>query len=341
MVKTIALVSLSSGLLGEDFVAHEVALGLTRLKAYGIRVKIMPHAQCGIDHLRAHPEQRAADLLTAMADDEVDMILCAIGGDDGFHLAPALFADDALKNALAHKIFLGFSDTTWHHFMLHKLGLPTFYGQAFIPDLCEMDAAMLPYTAAYFTELISTGRIAEIRPSPVWYEERRDFSPAALGVPRIAHPNDGFHHMQGAPQFRGKILGGCIETIYDMLDGTRYPDSVDICRRYALFPDLADWQDKILLLETSEEQSDPDHYRHMLLRLRETGIFTAVRGILCGKPMDERYADDYEALLREVVADPHLPIVTNLNIGHATPRCILPLGIDATVDAAAQVIRFA
>lgn len=66
----------------------------------------------------------------------------------------------------------------------------------------------------------------------------------------------------------------------------------------------------------------------------------AMRGILCGKPMDELYADEYEAILREVVGDPDLPIVTNLNVGHATPRCVIPLGFEAEVDAAAQVIRF-
>lgn len=36
-----------------------------------------------------------------------------------------------------------------------------------------------------------------------------------------------------------------------------------------------------------------------------------------------------------------LPIVCNVNIGHALPRCILPFGVEATVDTENQVIRFA
>ena len=36
----------------------------------------------------------------------------------------------------------------------------------------------------------------------------------------------------------------------------------------------------------------------------------------------------------------HLPVVFNLNIGHAQPRCIIPFGLKATVDAANQVIKF-
>ena len=37
---------------------------------------------------------------------------------------------------------------------------------------------------------------------------------------------------------------------------------------------------------------------------------------------------------------PELPIVFNLNIGHAMPRCIMPFGVEAAVDAEEQVIRF-
>ena len=60
-----------------------------------------------------------------------------------------------------------------NHFMLHKAGLHTFYGQAFLPDICELDNEILPYTRKYFEELIRTGTIREIRPSEYWYEERK------------------------------------------------------------------------------------------------------------------------------------------------------------------------
>ena len=69
-------------------------------------------------------------------------------------------------------------------------------------------------------------------------------------------------------------------------------------------------------------------------------MFDAVSGVLAGKPMDETYAAEYKQLLLEVIGRPGLPIVFNLNIGHAMPRCIMPFGVDATVDAEKQVIRF-
>ena len=188
-VKKIGIVSLSSGVLGEDFVKHEVKIGVERLKQYGIEVDFLPHALKGMDFIKEHPECRAMDLLSAFKDDSIDMILCAIGGDDTYRLLPYLFENNELANAVKQKIFLGFSDTTFNHFMLNKLGIKTFYGQSFLSDICELANEMLPYTRKYFEELIFTGRIKEIRPSDIHYKEREDFSENGIGVDMESYPN--------------------------------------------------------------------------------------------------------------------------------------------------------
>ena len=339
-IKTVGIVSLSSGIIGEERVRHEAEIGLRRLRDYGLKVRFLPHARKGLDYIRAHPEARAADLLEAFRDPEIDMILCAIGGDDTYRLLPYLFEHDELREAVTEKIFLGFSDTTVNHFMLHKLGLRTFYGQAFLPDVCELDKEMLPYTRRYFEELISTGTIREITPSDLWYEERKDFSPAQVGVPRRSRPDRGFELLQGPPAFSGKILGGCIDSMYDMFDGECHEGMPALCEKYRLFPDAEDWKGRILLLESSEEKMPPEKYRKALQYLKERGVFGAVSGVLAGKPMDGCHEREYKELLAEVVDDPQLPILCNLNAGHAAPRCIVPFGAEAHVDAEQQVIRF-
>lgn len=340
MIKNVAIVSLSSGTIGEDFARHEVEIGIRRLEAYGLNVQMMPHALKGIEYVKNHPKERADDLLQAFSDDKIDMILCAIGGDDTYRLLPYLFENEELKKALHQKIFLGFSDTTMNHLMLHKLGLNTFYGQSFLADICELDYELLPYSAYYFEELITSGSISEIRPSDVWYEERTDFSAAAIGTPRKKHENNGFQLIQGASIFSGQILGGCLESIFDIFDNSRYADTIHLCEKYSLFPSLDDWKGKILLLETSEEQPSPQHYREMLQALKKTGVFDVVSGILCGKPMDELFFEEYKKIIVEVVDNPTVPIVANVNIGHATPRCIIPFGIQAVVNTEKQIITF-
>lgn len=299
MVSTIGIVSLSSGIIGEDFVKHEVDLGIQRLKDLGLNPIFLPHSLKGLDFIKDHPEARAEDLIHAFSDDSIDMILCAIGGDDTYRLLPYLFENDQLQKVIKQKIFLGFSDTTMNHLMLHKLGIKTFYGQSFLADICELDKEMLAYSLHYFKELIETGRISEIRPSDVWYEERTDFSPTALGTPRVSHTNTGFDLLQGRAQFEGKIL----------------------------------------LLETSEEKPKSEDFKKMLLTLKDTGIFAVINGLLVGKPMDETFHDDYKEALLDII-DSNIPIVYNLNVGHATPRAIVPFGVHAHVDAQEQVILF-
>lgn len=340
MIKTVGIVSLSSGIIGESFIRFETDIGVRRLREYGLNVKFMPHALMGLDYVKAHPEKRAEDLLQAFRDPDIDMILCAIGGDDTYRLLPYLFDHNELADAVTDKVFLGFSDTTINHLMLHKVGLNTFYGQAFLPDICELSPEMHPYTRKFFEELISTGTVKEITPSDVWYEERKSFEPDQVGKPLIARPNEGFQLLQGAPVFSGKILGGCIDSMYDFFNGERYEDMPILCEKYHLFPDTEDWKGRILLLESSEEKASPEKYQQLLEYLKERGVFEAVSGVLVGKPMDETYAQEYRQLLVQVINKPDLPVVFNLNIGHAMPRCIIPFGIEAVVDVDNQIIKF-
>lgn len=341
MIRNVAIVSLSRGIVGERFAQFEVEIGLRRLKEFGLNVIFMPHACMGLEYVKNHPEKRAEDLLAAFRDPEIDMILCAIGGDDTYRLLPYLFDHNELAEALTQKVFLGFSDTTLNHLMLHKVGLNTFYGQAFLPDLCELGPEMLPYTRRFFEELITTGHIREITPSDVWYEQRVTFEPDQVGIRTPSHTDHGFELLQGARSFTGKILGGCIDSLYDIFNGDRYADMPVLCRKYHLFPDVSDWEGRILLLESSEEKPSPGKYRQALQYLKGTGIFDVISGVLAGKPMDETYADEYRKLLVEVIDKPTLPIVFNVNIGHALPRCIMPFGVNAVVDTEKQRIRFA
>jgi muramoyltetrapeptide carboxypeptidase LdcA involved in peptidoglycan recycling len=236
MIKTIGIVSLSRGILGEDFMEHEVEIGLRRLNEMGLVVKFMPNALKGVEYIEAHPEKRAEDLLAALKDPGIDMILCAIGGDDTYRLAPYLFDNDELAEAANDKIFLGFSDTTLNHFMLHKVGMKSFYGQAFLPDICELSPDMLPYTRQFFEELIKTGRINMIFPSHFWYEQRTSFGPDQRFKSLPMYEDKGFQLIQGPSKFSGKILGGCIDSMYDMFDGERYSEITEkynsICISY-------------------------------------------------------------------------------------------------------------
>lgn len=98
----VAIVSLSSGILGEEFVRHQLKLGVTRIKELGLIPAFMDNSLKGIDILKENPKLRADDLKQAFADDSVNAIICAIGGDDTYLLTDHLLSDkifvDNVKN---------------------------------------------------------------------------------------------------------------------------------------------------------------------------------------------------------------------------------------------------
>ena len=174
---TIAVVSLSSGVIGEEFCNHEILIGVKRLEKMGFKVIFMPNSLKGIKYIEEHPEKRAEDLKEAFINPEIKGILSAIGGVDGYKIFPYLMEDDEFIKSVKEnpKLFTGYSDTTVHHLMFHRLGMQSFYGPAFLTDIAELDDEMLPYTLKYWN-IYSGSPLNKITSSDVWYEERKDFS---------------------------------------------------------------------------------------------------------------------------------------------------------------------
>ena len=331
----VAIVSLSSGMLGEEFCSHNIEIGAKRLKEYGLEPVFMPNALKGIEYLKSHPEARAKDLKDTFLDDSIAGIICAIGGDDTYRLLPYLLEDEEFIDAVhkSPKLFTGFSDTTINHLMFYKLGLSTYYGPNFICDLAEISDEMLPYSRKAFESYIERNEYHEIASSEIWYQERTDFSKEAVGTERISYKEErGFELLQGEDYFEGRLLGGCLESLYDILTTTRYEDEKAVCEKYGLFPDIEEWKEKILFIETCEEKPVPEQFEKEIDILKEKGIFDVVNGVLVGKPQDEAYYDEYKVILVNVVNNLKLPIVYNVNFGHATPRCALQYGAMAKVD---------
>lgn len=331
----VAIVSLSRGMLGEEFCSHNMEIGVKRLKEYGLEPVFMPNALRGIEYLKEHPEARAKDLKDAFLDDSIAGIICAIGGDDTYRLLPYLMEDAEFIRAVERnpKLFTGFSDTTINHLMFYKLGLSTYYGPNFICDLGEIADEMLPYSKKAFESFLEGNEYREIESSEIWYEERKDFSRAAIGTDRIVHKEErGYELLQGSEVFQGELLGGCLESFYDILTTARYKDEKAVCEKYGLFPSKEEWVGKILFIETCEEKPAPELFKKEIMVLREKGVFDVVKGVLVGKPQDEAYYQEYKDILIKVINNEELPIVYNVNFGHAAPRCALQYGAVVKVD---------
>lgn len=331
----VAIVSLSSGLLGEDFNSHCLDKGLKNIAEIGLEVVMMPHALKGLDYIAKHPDKRAEDLKAAILDPSIKAIICAIGGHCTYLTLPYLMDNQEFINAVktSDKIFLGFSDSTVNHLMFYKLGLNTLYGQAFITEFCELGKQMLEYSKQAFLSLFEDGPQLEFTSSPVWYEERSDFSKSQIDVERISHPETrGYEVLKGNGKVSGKLLGGCVESLSDYFMSD--DDEIAILDKYQIFPSVEEWQGKILFLETAELECNttPEVLEKILNHFKEFGLFEAISGIIVGKPQNEKYYEEFKQVYLKVLASYDFPIMYNLNFGHALPRGIIPYNIKVELD---------
>lgn len=334
----VAIVSLSGGVLGEKFVAHELELGIKRLEEFGLTPVFMPNSKKGIAYTQKNPKARIADLKAAFLDKEIKGIICAIGGDDGYKAVPYMLGDPEFAEAVKNnpKVFMGFSDTTVHHLALNKLGLDTFYGPSFLCDFAELDTDMLSYTKYWVLNMFINRKVTPLEGSKVWYKERTDFSPAALGTPRDVFLEErGYIAPCAGGIAEGKLYGGCIDTIYRWLKPYQ-PGAKEICSKYNIFD--GNTTGKILFLDTSDNKPEPKKFKEMLLAIKETGAFDKCAGVLFGKPQDEAYFEEYLQVIKELLPDKK--VLYNLNFGHATPRCVMPYDCNCRVDLDKLTVEF-
>jgi muramoyltetrapeptide carboxypeptidase LdcA involved in peptidoglycan recycling len=326
----IAIVSLSSGMGGEPLFIHRYEIAKKRLESeFGLQTVTMPNALKGIDYLYNHPEARAADLMDAFGDKTIKGIICMIGGDDTIRLLEYIDFDVIKNNP---KVFMGYSDTTANHFMMYKAGLGTFYGACILAEFAE-NTGMHDYTKHYINQvLFQPLPNLPIQPSPAWTCERLEWSNKDNNeIARAMVKDDkGYELLQGSGTVQGRLLGGCID-VFPMIIGTK------------IWPEAEKWNDSILFLETSEEYPHPNTVKYLLRGMAAQGIINRTKGILFGKPMNEKYYEEYKEVLLQVVAKenkrPDLPILYNVNFGHTAPICVIPFGVKAEINCKDKSLR--
>lgn len=323
---TVAVVSLSAGTLGEPWAIHKLYIAKERLENdYGLKVAVMPNALKGREYLYNHPEARASDLMEAFRNKRVKAIFNAIGGDDTIRLLPYIDFDVIRDNP---KIFTGFSDTTSNHFMMYKAGLISYYGANIMTVFSEY-VRINDYTAKMIQNtLFEPKETLEIPSAPYWYDgedEKIWWKEENIHTLKQYHPEEiGYEVIQGSGVVEGELLGGCLDVFLEMI-GT------------PIWPSKDEWAGKIMFLETSEADMPSEVLPWYLRNFAAQGLFDVIRGIIVGKPARRSKYEPYKEVFRAVVGKeaghPELPILFNVNFGHAEPIGIIPYGVKCRLDA--------
>jgi len=302
---TIAIAALSSPLEAETLEGY--ANGVAELEALGFRVRAAPLVD--VEKVwwwaAARPAEVARDLNDLFRDPDVNAIWGLLGGRFTLSYLDELDYDAIAANP---KPLIGMSDTGALLLAIHsRTGLVTFHADGLVfgvsewRDLSEPDRHR--QVDIYTRVLMSpepAGRLPALSTWETWRPGRAE----------------------------GHLLGGLLQRLLQVQ-----------ATPWALAPERFDGA--VLFLEDLNVPTI--NVWNDLHVLRLGGVLDRIAGLLIGPVETVSVMPEAPQSLRDVVldvlGDRDIPVIGNVNLGHAGPRVPLPLGVRAAIDADARTIE--
>lgn len=302
---TVVVAALSSPL--ETEVLDMYARGVAALEAMGFRVRAAPLTDVAKAWWwgPARPADVGRELSELFADPDVDAIWSLMGGRFALSYLDGIDYDVVAANP---KPLIGMSDIGVLDLAIHsRTGLVTFHADSFLfgvsewRDLPKLDRAR--QADIYRRVLTSTEPAGPLPALSAWETWRPG-------------------------RAEGHLLGGMLNRLIKVQASP-----------WALTPERFDGA--ILFFE--DYNTPTINVWHDLQVLRLGGVFDRIAGLLVGPTEGISILEGTDRSLREVVldlvGDRDIPVLANVNLGHAGPNIPLPLGIRARVDADTRAIE--
>jgi muramoyltetrapeptide carboxypeptidase len=161
--------------------------GVGVIRAMGLEVVIGPHALDDTGHLAGSDRDRASDLVQMLTCADIDGVICLRGGWGALRTLLSVRAPDfeRLRNTTP-KVFVGFSDATVVHGLLHRMGWVTLYG----PMISTLSQACGDTVTTLESSIMQGGRtLVEARP------DQKRFTTIVGGITT------------------GPLVGGCLQVL--------------------------------------------------------------------------------------------------------------------------------
>ncbi len=266
------------------------------------------------------PQTRGEEFNSLFADDDIDMVISAAGGDYCMEMLP--YIDEELIRSHP-KWFAGYSDpTAIELFMTTVLDIATIYGvnagawdwrplHKFQYDALSVLEGDLPVQYSYdmwcssgFNEETGTFEMD----APVEWTLLR-----GSGDPEIYDLEEEYEL-----DVTGRLIGGCIDVI-DWAIGTPFEDIKGFTERYR--EDGFIWFFDNFAL-------DPVTLMYSMERFRQMGLFDETRAVIFGRTCfpGENTDIDYLEQLEHVFGNMDVPVIWGADIGHTKPSFTLVNG---------------
>lgn len=275
-----------------------------RFEDMGLIVTISKNAYNIDKYNSSSIEDRVNDLHDAFSDENVKLIMCAIGGYNCIELLDKIDYSIIKNNP---KIIMGYSDNTALLNAIYKqTGLVTYLG----PNFADFGMKYgFDYTLDYFKKNVFENEIIRVEDSKEysddkWYLEQND---------RTFFKNIG-RKVVNYGKAKGKIIAGNLCTL-NLLQGTEYMPNLE---NVILFIEDDDLVKEEFLYEF-------DRNLHSLMLQPN---FQKVKAIVIGRMQinSKVSIEDLVSLLKGKREISKIPILINVDFGHTTPLLTIPIG---------------
>lgn len=294
---------------GVGYKLDEFQMSLDRIKERGFNIYETESVR-NLGDVSASGEKRAAELMELFADENIDSVFCASGGDFLMEMLPHVDIEMIGKNP---KWMMGYSDpTSLLYWITTHLDIATFYG--FNAGSFDMEKWHRSLETAYD---YWKGNWHKQDSFPMWQKEK------SQGEFVLDTPVE-WELLTKVNEAGGRVIGGCIDVLRDLL-GTSRDCTKEFLNRY---PD-----DKFIWYFDVFSLTADDFYR-ALFQMNEAGWFERVAGIVVGRVLFEGGFTEmtYKQALKNIFGEDIL-LVFNADIGHTAPHMMMVNGALATVKA--------
>lgn len=314
---TIGICAPSTGAPGE-VLGRRLDNAISNIKALGYNIIETASVRNDVKCVSADSETRAAEFISLYENPDVAAIMPPWGGKFLMDMLP--FLDFEKMASLPAKWICGYSDVTTLTFPLTlKSDIATVHGS----NLLNMGYARIHEADLRAFEVMSnieTGQISWDK----WggYTSWDDFTGNVYNLDRQSTWKSLHRHTHVS--FRGRMIGGCMDTLCKLL-GTRFAPVDVFLERYK--------KDGIIWTLESCEMAAPDIYR-TFWQMREAGWLKHCTGIIIGRPDGYKDKRDFTFIdaLEQGLGSLGVPILYDADIGHIPPQIQIVNGAIGKVE---------
>ena len=254
---------------------------------------------------------RGIEFNELFADDDIDMVFCASGGDYCVEMLP--YIDHGLVKSHP-KWFSGYSDPTAIQMLFTTVfDIATIYGvNAGAWDWRPLHEFQFNALSVIFGDL-PVQHSYEYYNSTGYNEETEGYdmdAPVEWLLFR-GDPEERELHQEDSLDVTGRLIGGCIDVIDEVI-GTEYIDLKGFAERY---------KDDGLIWFFDNFELTPMGLMYSMNRMKQMGLFDHTQAVIFGRTCftGDASDEDYLVQLERVFGDMDVPFIWNADIGHTKP----------------------